>query len=228
MPQPQDTVTTALSGLHKEIAEAVANRRVFEGKTPAPPVLIGVSKSQPLERVQAAIGFGVLHFGENRVQEAQAKWPALKDAHPQLILHLIGPLQSNKAKEAVALFNVIQTVDREKIADAIAAESVKQGKTPDLFIQVNTGEEPQKGGVTPRQLEALVRYCREQAKVKLVGLMCIPPADEPPAPHFALMQTLAREFGLSELSMGMSGDFAVAIRFGATFVRIGTRLFGPR
>jgi pyridoxal phosphate enzyme (YggS family) len=220
MPQSQNTVATALAQLQQEIQGAV-------NKAPTP-MLIAVSKGQPAPQIAQAIGLGVSHFGENRVQEAISKWPELKKAHPGVTLHLIGSLQSNKVAEAVALFDVIQTVDREKIADAIAAEMAKQHRALDVLIQVNTGEEPQKGGVSPRDLEKLVIYCREQAKLNLTGLMCVPPADENPAPHFALMQKLAREFDLPELSMGMSGDFTTAIRVGATFVRIGTRLFGPR
>lgn len=192
------------------------------------PRLVGASKGQPLSILMEAAGLGLADFGENRVQEAAGKLPALKAAHPQVILHLIGPLQSNKAAEAVALFDVIQTIDRPKIADAVAHEAAKQGRTVATLVQVNTGEEAQKGGVAPRELGGLIRHCREVAGLDPVGLMAVPPAHENPAPHFALLKQLAEEYGMGELSMGMSGDFATAIRFGATYVRIGTRLFGPR
>lgn len=228
MPHTENTVATALAGLRQEMLKAVADRKVTPLGPTRTPVLIGASKSQPKDVLEAAIRLGLEHFGENRVQEAAARWPGLKPAHPGVTLHLIGPLQSNKAKEAVALFDVIQTVDREKIAEAIANASEQQQRKPAVFIQVNTGEEAQKGGITPQMLEGLVRYCREQATLPLVGLMCIPPLAENPAPHFALMYKLAREHGLPELSMGMSGDFPAAIRFGATYIRIGTKLFGPR
>lgn len=189
--------------------------------------LIAASKTQPAEILAEAIALGITAFGENKVQEAQAKWPALKAAHPQVQLHLIGPLQSNKAAEAVALFDVIQTIDREKIARAVAAEIARQGRSVSCMIQVNTGEEPQKGGVAPRDLAGLVALCRE-LELPLVGLMCIPPADQNAAPHFALLNRLAAEQGLNGRSMGMSDDFSAAIRLGATAVRIGTRLFGAR
>ncbi len=167
-------------------------------------------------------------FGENRVQEAKAKWPALRDRYPGIELHLIGSLQSNKAKEAVALFDAIHTVDRPKIAEAIAAEMAKQGRRPQLFIEVNTGEEAQKGGVAPRDAEALLRLCRNDLKLDVAGLMCIPPHDEEPGVHFAFLAKLARELGLAGLSMGMSADFEKAIAFGATHVRVGSLIFGER
>ena len=190
--------------------------------------MVGASKGQPETMLEQAVALGITHFGENRVQEAQGKWPALKARHAQLRLHLIGPLQTNKVKEAVALFEVIETLDREKLADAIANEAAKQNRMPRLLIQVNTGEEPQKSGIAPRDLPQLLDYCARQAKLHIAGLMCIPPEGENPAPHFALMQMLARAHQLTDLSMGMSGDFAIALRFGATHIRIGTRLFGPR
>lgn len=227
-----------------------------------PPILIGASKTQPADMLEAAICLGLADFGENKVQEAYAKWPALKAKHPQVRLHLIGPLQSNKAAEAVALFDVIQTIDRIKIADALAAACEKQGlfsdsgrvgamaapsheqqrsggeqrggdtppvlKAPPKFlIQVNTGEEPQKAGVAPREAAALLAHCRSLG-LNVVGLMCVPPEGENPAPHFALLKKMANTLGLSELSMGMSGDFETAIRLGSTMVRVGTALFGSR
>jgi hypothetical protein len=167
-------------------------------------------------------------FGENRVQEAQGKWPALKADYPGIELHLIGPLQSNKAGEAVALFDVIQTIDREKIAAALAAEMKKQGRAPRLYVQVNTGLEEQKAGVDPRETVAFVKRCREVHGLSVEGLMCIPPADENPGPHFALLKKLAAECGVEKLSMGMSGDYELAVKFGATYVRVGSAIFGHR
>jgi pyridoxal phosphate enzyme (YggS family) len=167
-------------------------------------------------------------FGENRVQEAKAKFPALKAAHPDLELHLIGPLQTNKVKDAVALFDVIETVDRPRLAEALAAEMAKTGRRPRCLIEVNTGEEPQKAGILPADVDAFVAACRDDLKLPVAGLMCIPPVDEEPAMHFALLAEMARRNGLAEVSMGMSGDYPVAIRFGATHVRVGTAIFGAR
>ncbi len=220
---PHTTLAERLPSLRTAIDAA----RVQSPATAAQVTLIAASKTQPAEVLAEAIRLGVTAFGENKVQEAQAKWPALKAAHPEVALHLIGPLQSNKAAEAVALFDAIQTIDREKIARAVADEIAKQGRAVRCFIQVNTGEEPQKGGVMPQNLTALVAVCRDVG-LPLDGLMCIPPADQNPAPHFALLNRLAAEHGLSALSMGMSDDFADAIRLGATAVRIGTKLFGAR
>jgi pyridoxal phosphate enzyme (YggS family) len=171
---------------------------------------------------------GPRDFGENRVQEAKGKWPGLKTEFPDMRLHLIGPLQSNKAKEAVELFDAIHSIDREKIARALAGEMKKQGKQLELFIQVNTGEEPQKAGVTPAEADAFIGACRTTYGLAPEGLMCIPPADEPPGPHFALLAKIAARNGLERLSMGMSDDFETAVRFGATSVRVGSALFGPR
>jgi hypothetical protein len=167
-------------------------------------------------------------FGENRVQEAERKWPVLKTEFPEIELHLIGPLQSNKTKDAVALFDAIHTIDREKIARAIASEISRQQRTLKLFIQVNTGEEPQKAGVMPREGRAFVDFCKVELKLPIVGLMCIPPVDEEPAVHFAFLAKLAKEAGLNGLSMGMSGDFEAAIAFGATHIRVGSAIFGQR
>lgn len=167
-------------------------------------------------------------FGESRVQEAKAKWPELRSTYPGIQLHLIGPLQSNKIREAVELFDAIHSVDRQKIAEVLKAEISRSGRTPRLFIQVNTGEEPQKAGVAPQDAQCFITYCRDGLGLPVQGLMCIPTADEPPAPHFALLQKLARENTLPLLSAGMSGDFETAIRFGATHVRIGSALFGER
>ena len=212
---------------------ALQQKLVVAGANPSPvtchlsPILIGASKTQPAELLEAAIRFGLNDFGENKVQEAQAKWPALKARNPQVRLHLIGPLQSNKAADAVALFDVIQTVDRPKIAEALAAACVAHGKRPDMLIQVNTGEEPHKAGVPPREAAALLAQCRALG-LPVIGLMCVPPAGTSPAPHFALLKKMADGFGLCELSMGMSGDYETALRLGATMVRIGTALFGHR
>ena len=189
--------------------------------------LVAVSKTVDAAGVREALAAGQRVFGENRVQEAQAKFPALKAEFPDLELHLIGPLQSNKVKEACALFDVIQTLDREKLADAFAAERDKAGRCPRLLIQVNTGEEPQKAGALPRETAALIAHARK-LELPLTGLMCIPPVEDDAAPHFALLLKLARDHGLETLSMGMSGDFELAVKFGATHVRVGTAIFGAR
>jgi hypothetical protein len=190
-------------------------------------ILIGASKSQSASLLAEAITLGLADFGENKVQEAQSKWPALKALHPHVRLHLIGPLQSNKAADAVALFDVIHTVDRPKIADALAAACQKLGKHPAFLLQMNTGEEPQKAGVSPRETQALLAHCQKLG-LNVVGLMCVPPEGENPAPHFALLKKMANELGLTELSMGMSSDYQTALRLGATMVRVGTALFGSR
>ena len=189
--------------------------------------LVAVSKTVPAEGIREALACGQRLFGENRVQEAQAKFPALKGEYPDLELHLIGPLQTNKVKDAVALFDVIQTLDRMKLADALAAERDKSGRCPRLFLQVNTGEEPQKAGALPRETGSLIAYARK-LELPLEGLMCIPPAEDDAAPHFAFLAKLARDHGLSQVSMGMSGDFEMAVKFGATHVRVGTAIFGVR
>ncbi|MGX5843433.1 YggS family pyridoxal phosphate-dependent enzyme [Mesorhizobium sp. ArgA1] len=190
--------------------------------------LVAVSKTFEADAVRPVIEAGQRVFGENRVQEAQAKWPALKAEFPDIELHLIGPLQSNKAKEAVALADVIETVDREKIAAELAREIARQGRAPKLYVQVNTGSEPQKAGIEPRDAVAFVARCRDVHGLAIEGLMCIPPADENPGPHFALLEKLAREAGVAKLSMGMSGDYETAIAFGATSVRVGSAIFGSR
>jgi pyridoxal phosphate enzyme (YggS family) len=195
---------------------------------PAPDTqLVAVAKTVPEDGIRQALAAGQRLFGENRVQEAQKKYPALKERFGDLELHLIGPLQTNKVREAVALFDVIQTLDRERLADALAAERDRSGKAPRLFVQVNTGEEPQKAGVLPRQASALIAYARGK-NLAVEGLMCIPPAEEDAAPHFALLAKLARDHDLKYLSMGMSGDFELAVKFGATHVRVGSAIFGER
>ncbi|MBZ9855421.1 YggS family pyridoxal phosphate-dependent enzyme [Mesorhizobium sp. CA13] len=190
--------------------------------------LVAVSKTFDAADIKPVIEAGQRVFGENRVQEAQGKWPALKEAFPDIELHLIGPLQSNKAREAVALFDVIETVDREKISAELAKEIDRQGRAPKLYVQVNTGSEPQKAGIEPRDAVAFVARCRDVHGLAIEGLMCIPPADENPGPHFALLEKLAREAGVAKLSMGMSGDYETAIAFGATSVRVGSAIFGSR
>jgi len=203
-------------------AEKAANR-------PAGAVtLVAVSKTFSADAVRPVILAGQRVFGENRVQEAMAKWPALREEFPDIDLRLIGPLQSNKAREAVALFDVIETVDREKIAAELAKETRRQGKALRLYVQVNTGLEPQKAGIDPREAVAFVARCREVHNLAIEGLMCIPPVEENPGPHFALLEKLAREAGVDKLSMGMSGDYETAIAFGATSVRVGSAIFGSR
>jgi PLP dependent protein len=198
------------------------------GRDPASAHLIAVSKTYDAEAIRPLLLAGHTNFGENRVQESQGKWPALKAEFPAVQLHLIGPLQSNKAKEAVALFDCIHTIDRLKIAEAIAAEMSKQHKQLELFIQVNTGEEPQKAGIMPKEADAFVTHCRETLGLNVTGLMCIPPVEEEPAVHFAFLASMARRLGLVRLSMGMSADFDTAIAFGATHVRVGSSIFGER
>lgn len=223
-PPPHGTVATGFAAVQQRVNVAVKARLV----TSTPVTIIGASKSQPAETLRLAIAAGMRAFGENKVQEAQTKWPALKAEYPDIALHLIGSLQSNKAADAVALFDAIQTIDRVKIADAVANEMARQARALQLFIQVNTGEEPQKGGVMPHELSALIAHYKDNKLPGLVGLMCVPPADSNPAPHFALLQKMAAEYQLPLLSMGMSSDYETAIRFGATHVRVGTAIFGER
>ena len=213
-----------LAAVRGEIAAACREAE----RDPASVTLVAVSKTFDAAAIVPALGAGQRVFGENRVQEARAKWPALRDAFPDVELHLIGPLQSNKAKDAVALFDTIHTVDRPSICAALAKEIEKQNKRPLLFAEINTGAEPQKAGVLPEETDAFVRACRETYGLNLSGLMCIPPFTEAPAPHFALLRKIATRNGLTELSMGMSADFATAIQFGATHVRVGSAIFGER
>jgi PLP dependent protein len=200
-----------------------------EAKRPAGAVtLVTVTKTFTAETIRPVIEVGHRVFGENRVQEAEGKWPALKAEFPGIELHLIGPLQSNKAKNAVALFDVIETVDREKIAAELAKEIARQGHSPKLYVQVNTGSEPQKAGIEPREAVTFVRRCRDVHHLEIEGLMCIPPLEENPGPHFALLAKLAGEAGAAKLSMGMSSDYELAVAFGATSVRVGSAIFGQR
>ncbi len=213
-----------LSVVEQEIAHACREAR----RDRASVTLIAVSKTFDANAITPVIEAGQRVFGENRVQEAKAKWPGLMSAYPGIALHLIGPLQSNKAKEAVALFDAIHSVDRPSICEALAKEIKSQKRTPQLFVQLNTGEEPQKAGVVPADADALIASCREKYGLPISGLMCIPPVDEAPAPHFALTAKIAARNGLKGLSMGMSADFATAIQFGATHVRVGSAIFGKR
>jgi pyridoxal phosphate enzyme (YggS family) len=211
-----------------EVGQRIAAAARAAGRDPAEITLVAVGKLHPVARIEAALAAGHRVFGENRVQEAEAKFPALKQGRPDLVLHLIGPLQTNKVRLAVALFDVIETVDRPKLARALAKEMAESGRRPVCFIQVNTGEEPQKAGVVPAEADGLIALARDELDLPVEGLMCIPPFDEEPALHFALLREIARRNGLAKLSMGMTGDFETAIRFGATHVRVGTAVFGPR
>lgn len=211
-----------------EVRGKVAAATAAAKRAPGSVELIAVSKTFDAGAIRPVIAAGQRHFGENRVQEAHGKWPALRAEYSDLTLHLIGPLQSNKAKEAVALFDSIHTIDRPKIAHAIADEMVKQKRALQLFVQVNTGEEEQKAGVLPREAKAFVAMCRDALKLDIAGLMCIPPVEEEPAVHFAFLAKLAADLGLKALSMGMSGDFETAIAFGATHIRVGSAIFGSR
>ena len=218
-----EDVAANLAAVKNEIAAAArAAGRPAEAVT-----LVAVSKTHYVARILPALEAGHRVFGENRVQEAQGKWPALKERFGDIALHLIGPLQTNKAREAVALFDVIESIDREKLVAALAREIEKQDRNPACFVQVNTGEEPQKAGCLPEETDGLVAACRK-AGLDVVGLMCIPPVEEEPSHHFALLAEIAQRNGLHQLSMGMSSDFAVAVTFGATHVRVGTAIFGHR
>ena len=223
-PSPDREIVLRLAAVAERIAAACR----AGGRDPAGVTLVAVSKTQPAAAVAAALAAGQRVFGENRVQEAQAKLPALRSAFPDLRLHLIGPLQTNKAREAVALFDVIETVDRPRLAAALAAEMARQGRRPACFIQINTGEEPQKAGVAPAAADRFIAECRDRWQLPVAGLMCIPPAGADPAPHFLQLGGIAQRNGLAALSMGMSADFETAIRCGATLVRLGTAVFGAR
>lgn len=220
MPNAVDQLFAVQNAIRK--AESGANRS--NGSV----TLVAVSKTFDANTIRPVIEAGQRTFGENRVQEAQSKWPALRADFSDLELHLIGPLQSNKAQDAVALFDVIETVDREKIAVTLAEEMKKQNRFPKLYVQVNTGSEPQKAGIEPTEAVDFIRRCREVHGLEIEGLMCIPPADENPGPHFALLEKIARQAGVEKLSMGMSGDYEIAIGFGATSVRVGSAIFGSR
>ena len=213
-----------LSAVRAEIARACRDA----GRDPAGITLVAVSKTFAAAAIEPVIAAGQRVFGENRVQEAKAKWPPLLSRHPGLELHLVGALQSNKAKEAVALFDAVHSVDRASLAEALGKEIARQGRRPLLFVEINTGAEPQKAGVLPQQAGAFLAACRDRYGLAISGLMCLPPQNEPPAPHFALTAKIARGNGLKLLSMGMSADYPTAIAFGATHVRVGTAIFGAR
>jgi PLP dependent protein len=215
---------TGIVAVREEIASACRDT----GRDPATVTLVAVSKTFAAEAILPVIATGQRIFGENRVQEAKAKWPPLIGQYPGLELHLIGPLQSNKAREAVALFDAIHSLDRASLAEALSKEIQKQGRRPSLFVEINTGAEPQKAGVLPQDADGFIATCRETYGLEISGLMCIPPHDEAPAPHFALTAKIARRNGLKLLSMGMSADFKTAIAFGATHVRVGSAIFGTR
>jgi len=216
-----------LSGL-PAVRDQIAAACRDAGRDPATVTLVAISKTFGAEAIAPVIAAGQRVFGENRVQEAKAKWPPLITRDNDIELHLVGSLQSNKAKEAVALFDAIHSVDRPSLAEALAKEIAKGGRTPLLFAEINTGAEPQKAGILPQDADGLLAACRDRYGLVISGLMCIPPADEAPAPHFALTAKIAKRNGLKLLSMGMSADFPVAIAFGATHVRVGTAIFGAR
>jgi len=214
----------ALTDVRERIAAACREA----GRDPASVTLVAVSKTYGAEAIAPVIACGQRVFGENRVQEAKAKWPPLLSGHPDIALHLIGPLQSNKARDALALFDAIHSVDRDSLCAALSKELSRQERRPLLFVQINTGAEPQKAGVLPQDADAFIARCRDHHGLTIGGLMCIPPVDDPPAPHFALTAKIARRNGLTRLSMGMSADFAEAIALGATHVRVGSAIFGAR
>jgi len=225
--EPSSTASHSLNGLanvEQEIASACKQAR----RDRASVTLVAVSKTFAADAIVPVINAGQRVFGENRVQEAKAKWPGLTSAYSGIALHLIGPLQSNKARDAVALFDAIHSVDRPSICEALAKEIDTQKRRLELFVQLNTGEEPQKAGVAPAEADAFIARCRDHYGLQISGLMCIPPVNDAPAPHFALTAKIAARNGLKNLSMGMSADFAIAIQFGATHVRIGSAIFGQR
>lgn len=212
----------------QETRTAIARAARDVGRKPEAVTLVAVSKTKPAEAILPVLEAGQIDFGENYVQEAKVKWPALREHFPQARLHMIGPLQSNKAREAVMLFDAIHSLDRESLAKELAREIERAGKAPQLIVQVNTGAEPQKGGVPPGEADAFLELCRSRYGLAIEGLMCIPPAEEPPSPHFALLAKIAGRNGLPILSMGMSADYEAAIQLGATHVRVGSAIFGAR
>ncbi len=222
--ESKDTIAGRLARVRAEIARSAQT----VGRDPEAVTLVAVTKTHRPDVIREALACGQRAFGENRVQEAEEKWPALRTAWPDIRLHLIGPLQRNKARRAVRLFDVIETVDRLEVAQAVARAMESEARRPEVFIQVNTGEEPQKAGVLPEEADAFVRICRDEFGLPVVGLMCIPPVDEEPSLHFALLREMARRNGLEGLSMGMTADYPVAVALGATMVRVGTAIFGQR
>ncbi len=225
-PASSDThdIAAALNAVRVRIAAAAREA----GRAPAEISLVAVAKTHSADAIARAIGAGQRLFGENRVQEAQAKWPALKSQHPGVRLHLVGPLQTNKLRDAIGLFDVIETLDREKLAEEMVKERDKGRRLPPCYIQVNIGEESQKAGIAPDAADDFVRHCRGALALPVAGLMCIPPHDDAPAPYFALLAEIAARNSIDILSMGMSGDYEIAIKLGATHVRVGTAIFGTR
>lgn len=220
----RDEIQKNLTDVHENIKKAAVNAQ----RNPTDVTLVAVSKTHPAETIEHALELGHRVYGENKVQEAEEKWPLLREQYADTTVHLIGPLQSNKTKRAVQLFDVIETLDRLKLAKALARDMDALSKRPECYIQINTGEELQKAGVLPGQADEFIKVCREELLLPVVGLMCIPPASENPALHFGLLSEMAKRNGLSKLSMGMSGDYQVAVEFGATSVRVGTAIFGSR
>jgi PLP dependent protein len=212
----------------QQTRDAIARAGRDFGRKPEAVTLVAVSKTKPAEMIVPVLEAGQIDFGENYVQEAKDKWPALRERFAKARLHMIGPLQSNKARDAVALFDVIQSLDRESLAKELVREIERAGKAPQLIVQVNTGAEPQKGGVLPGEADAFLELCRSRYGLTIAGLMCIPPAEDPPSPHFALLGKIAKRNGLAILSMGMSADYEAAIQLGATHVRVGSAIFGAR
>lgn len=225
--QPDPAVSPAAQNLAAILARIENARKAALAPAPST-ILVAISKTFAAEQIRPVLAAGQLVFGENRVQEAKSKWPGLKAEFPRISLHLVGPLQSNKVREAVSLFDAIHSVDRPKIAETLRGEIERSGRDPLLFVQVNTGEEPQKAGLAPHDAPRFIEWCRKELTLSIAGLMCIPPVDESPAPHFALLRKIARENGIDGLSMGMSADFETAIRFGSSHVRVGSAIFGPR
>lgn len=223
-----DTIQQDIAANLADVRARIARAAEDAGRAPADVTLIGVSKQQTDERVDAALAAGLRIIGENRVQEAEGRWTPRRPAHPDLELHLIGPLQTNKAKDAVKLFDVIQTVDRPRIAAALARAMTEQERRLRCFVQVNTGEEDQKAGVAPAEVDAFVAQCRDEHGLEIIGLMCIPPQEDAPAPHFAFLKQAADRLGLAAVSMGMSADYEAAVELGATHVRVGSAIFGAR
>ncbi len=210
------------------VKSRISKAAVLAERNPSDVKLIAISKTQKIKLITEAIADGHRHFGENRVQESEDKWPSILEANDDVLLHLVGPLQTNKVKRAVKLFNTIQTLDRPRLARALAREFDSQGSQVDCFIQINIGEEPQKTGVLPDAADSFIEECRKDLLLPIVGLMCIPPANDQTGLHFGLLSQIAERNGLSNISMGMSADFEIAIRFGATHVRLGTAIFGAR
>jgi pyridoxal phosphate enzyme (YggS family) len=223
-----DVTDPGIAAARSDVLARIAAAAKSAGRDPASVALVAVSKTQPDDRIEAMLSTGQRVFGENRVQEAEGRWQKRRAEHADLELRLVGPLQSNKAKEAVALFDVIETLDREKLAGALADACAKAGRAPRLYVQVNTGEEEQKAGVAPQDADAFVATMRRDYGFEIEGLMCIPPAEEPAGPHFALLGKIAARNGVAKLSMGMSADYELAVLLGATSVRVGSALFGAR